>query len=338
MAARLKEKYTNEVFQALNDKFHYANVMEVPKLEKITLNMGLGDCKDNPKLLEMAVAEMAAIAGQAPVVTKSRKSIANFKLRAGMSVGCKVTLRGDRMYEFADKFFTIALPRVRDFKGVSKNSFDGRGNYALGVKEQLIFPEIEYDKVEKIRGMDIVFTTTAKTDEEASLFKKVRHLPYLLQRTGLQRGDPRRKEGQLVIEEGGTSNMTMTDPVADMLTRIRNANTAGHATVDIPASKIKKNIAEILVKEGYIKGYEVVAGETQDIIRVTMKYGPEKTKVISGIKKISKPGLKVYAKANEVPKVLGGLGIAIISTSSGLVTDKEARKLGVGGEVICYVW
>ena len=132
--------------------------------------------------------------------------------------------------------------------------------------------------------------------------------------------------------------MTMTDPVADMLTRIRNANTAGHATVDIPASKIKKTIAEILVKEGYIKGYEVVAGETQDIIRVTMKYGPEKTKVISGIKKISKPGLKVYAKANEVPKVLGGLGIAIISTSSGLVTDKEARKLGVGGEVICYVW
>ena len=132
--------------------------------------------------------------------------------------------------------------------------------------------------------------------------------------------------------------MTMTDPVADMLTRIRNANTAGHATVDIPASKIKKNIAEILVKEGYIKGYEVVEGEVQDTIRVTMKYGPDKTRVISGIRKISKPGLKVYAKANEVPKVLGGLGIAIISTSSGLVTDKEARKLGVGGEVICYVW
>ena len=132
--------------------------------------------------------------------------------------------------------------------------------------------------------------------------------------------------------------MTMTDPVADMLTRIRNANTAGHATVDIPASKIKKNIAEILVKEGYIKGYEIVEGETQDTIRVAMKYGPDKAKVITGIKKISKPGLKVYAKANEVPKVLGGLGIAIISTSSGLVTDKEARKLGVGGEVICYVW
>ena len=132
--------------------------------------------------------------------------------------------------------------------------------------------------------------------------------------------------------------MTLTDPVADMLTRIRNANIAGHATVDIPASKIKKNIAEILVKEGYIKGYEIVEGDPQDTIRVTMKYGPEKAKVITGIKKISKPGLKVYAKADEVPKVLGGLGIAIISTSSGLVTDKEARKLGVGGEVICYVW
>ena len=132
--------------------------------------------------------------------------------------------------------------------------------------------------------------------------------------------------------------MTMTDPVADMLTRIRNANTAGHATVDIPASKIKKNIAEILVKEGYIKGYEIVEGETQDTIRVAMKYGPDKAKVITGIKKISKPGLKVYAKADEVPKVLGGLGIAIISTSSGLITDKQARELGVGGEVICYVW
>ena len=178
MAARLKEKYTNEVFQALNEKFHYANVMEVPKLEKITLNMGLGDCKDNPKLLEMAVAEMAAIAGQAPVVTKSRKSIANFKLRAGMSVGCKVTLRGDRMYEFADKFFTIALPRVRDFKGVSKNSFDGRGNYSMGLKEQLIFPEISYDQVDMIKGMNIVFTTTARTDEEALALLEYLGMPF----------------------------------------------------------------------------------------------------------------------------------------------------------------
>ena len=178
MAARLKEKYDSEVFPALKEKYNYSNVMEVPKLEKITLNMGLGDSKDNPKLLEMAVKEMAMIAGQAPVVTKSKKSIANFKLRAGMSVGCKVTLRGDRMYEFADKFFNIALPRVRDFKGVSKNSFDGRGNYSMGVKEQLIFPEISYDKVEKVRGMDIVFTTTAKTDEEARTLLELLGMPF----------------------------------------------------------------------------------------------------------------------------------------------------------------
>ena len=178
MAARMRERYKKEVFPALQEKFHYANVMEVPKLEKITLNMGLGDCKDNAKLLEMAVKEMAIIAGQAPVVTKSRKSIANFKIRSGMSVGCKVTLRGDRMYEFADKFFNIALPRVRDFKGVSKNSFDGRGNYSMGVKEQLIFPEIVYDQVEKIRGMDIVFTTTAKTDEEAKALLELLGMPF----------------------------------------------------------------------------------------------------------------------------------------------------------------
>ena len=178
MAARLKEKYDAEVFQALKEKFNYKNVMEVPKLEKITLNMGLGDTKENPKLLEVAVAEMAKIAGQAPVVTKSKKSIANFKLRAGMSVGCKVTLRGDRMYEFADKFFNISLPRVRDFKGVSKNSFDGRGNYSMGVKEQLIFPEIVYDEVEKVRGMDIVFTTTAKTDEECYALLEMLGMPF----------------------------------------------------------------------------------------------------------------------------------------------------------------
>ena len=178
MAARLKEMYVKEVFPALKEKFHYANVMEVPKLEKITLNMGLGDCKDNPKLLEQAVAEMAIIAGQAPVVTKSKKSIANFKVREGMSVGAKVTLRGDNMYVFADKLFNIALPRVRDFKGVSKNSFDGRGNYAMGLKEQLIFPEIVYDQVEKVRGMDIVFTTTAKTDEEAQALLQMLGMPF----------------------------------------------------------------------------------------------------------------------------------------------------------------
>ena len=168
MAARLKEYYRENVFKALMDKYGYKNVMQVPKLEKITINMGLGEAKENAKVMEMAVAELALIKGQKPVITKAKKSIANFKVRQGMPVGAKVTLRDDNMYEFADKFFNIALPRVRDFKGVSKNAFDGRGNYSMGIKEQLIFPEIEYDKIDKINGMNIVFTTSAKTDEEAA--------------------------------------------------------------------------------------------------------------------------------------------------------------------------
>ena len=165
--ARLQEKYRSEVVPALKQKFGYKNIMEIPRLEKIVINMGLGDCKDNSKALEVAVSELATIAGQKPLVTKAKKSIANFKVREGMNVGAKVTLRGDRMYEFADKLVSIVLPRVRDFRGVSAKAFDGRGNYALGVREQLIFPEIEYDKVEKIRGMEMIFVTTAKTDEEA---------------------------------------------------------------------------------------------------------------------------------------------------------------------------
>ena len=178
MAARLQETYKKDVFPALMEKFKYSNVMEVPKLEKITINMGIGEAKDNPKLLETAAEELALISGQKPVITKARKSIANFKVREGRAIGTKVTLRGDRMYEFADKFFSIALPRVRDFKGVSRNSFDGRGNYAMGIKEQLIFPEIEYDKIDKIKGMDIVFTTTAKTDEEAMALLELLGMPF----------------------------------------------------------------------------------------------------------------------------------------------------------------
>ena len=178
MAARMKEKYQNEVFKAMMDQFKYENVMDVPKLVKITLNIGLGEAKDNPKLMENAGDELGLIAGQRPVVTHAKKSVANFKVRQGMPVGTKVTLRGDRMYEFADKFFNIALPRVRDFKGVSKNAFDGRGNYSMGIKEQLIFPEIHYDKVEMVKGMNIVFTTTAKTDEEAAALLAYLGMPF----------------------------------------------------------------------------------------------------------------------------------------------------------------
>lgn len=165
--SRLKEQYNSEIKEAMTKKFGYKNTMEVPKLEKIVINMGVGEAKENHKLLDTAVKDLEIISGQKPVVTRARKSIANFKLREGMPIGCKVTLRGERMYEFADRLINLALPRVRDFRGINPNAFDGRGNYALGIKEQLIFPEIEYDKVDKVRGMDVIFVTTAKTDEEA---------------------------------------------------------------------------------------------------------------------------------------------------------------------------
>ena len=175
---RLEQAYKNEIFKALMEKFGYKNPMQVPKLEKITLNIGLGEAKENSKLMDTAIEELKLITGQKPVVTKAKKSIANFKVREGMAVGLKVTLRGDNMYVFADKFFNIALPRVRDFKGVNKNSFDCRGNYSMGIKEQLIFPEIVYDDVDLVKGMNIVFTTTAKTDEEALELLKLLGLPF----------------------------------------------------------------------------------------------------------------------------------------------------------------
>jgi large subunit ribosomal protein L5 len=165
--SRLKEQYQNEIIDAMIKKFGYKNIMEVPKLDKVVINMGVGEAKDNAKLLDAAIADMEKITGQKAVVCKAKKSVANFKIREGMPIGCKVTLRGEKMYEFVDRLVNLALPRVRDFRGVNPNAFDGRGNYALGIKEQLIFPEIEYDKVDKVRGMDIIFVTTANTDEEA---------------------------------------------------------------------------------------------------------------------------------------------------------------------------
>ena len=167
MAARLKEMYVNDVAPALMKKFEYKSAMQIPKLDKVVINVGCGEARDNAKVLDAIVADLKQITGQQPVLCKAKKSVANFKLREGMTIGAKVTLRGDRMYEFVDRFFNLALPRVRDFRGINPNSFDGRGNYSVGVKEQLIFPEIDYDKIDKVRGMDICFVTTAKTDEEA---------------------------------------------------------------------------------------------------------------------------------------------------------------------------
>lgn len=175
---RLQETYQNEIAPAMQKKFGYKNVMQIPKLDKIVINMGVGEAKENAKALESAVKDMQIIAGQKPVITKAKKSIANFKIREGLAIGCKVTLRGAKMYEFADRLINLSLPRVRDFRGVNPNAFDGRGNYALGIKEQLIFPEIEYDKVDKVRGMDVIFVTTAKTDEEARELLSLFGMPF----------------------------------------------------------------------------------------------------------------------------------------------------------------
>jgi large subunit ribosomal protein L5 len=176
--SRLKEQYQNEIVDAMIKKFGYKNIMEVPKLEKIVVNMGVGEAKENAKLLEAAMKDMETITGQKVVATKAKNSVANFKIREGMAIGCKTTLRGEKMYEFLDRLVNLALPRVRDFRGVNPNAFDGRGNYALGIKEQIIFPEIEYDKVDKVRGMDIIFVTTAKTDEEARELLTLFNMPF----------------------------------------------------------------------------------------------------------------------------------------------------------------
>ena len=176
--SRLKEMYKDEIVDAMIKKFGYKNIMEVPKLDKIVINMGVGEAKDNAKALESAVKDMETITGQKAVLTRAKNSIANFKIREGMPIGCKVTLRGEKMYDFADRLINLALPRVRDFRGVKPNAFDGRGNYALGIKEQIIFPEIEYDKVDKVRGMDIIFVTTAKTDEEARELLRLFNMPF----------------------------------------------------------------------------------------------------------------------------------------------------------------
>ena len=176
--SRLKELYNSEIKDAMVKKFGYKNVMEIPKLEKVVINMGVGEAKENAKILDTAVKDMETITGQKAVLTKAKKSVANFKIRECMAIGCKVTLRGEKMYEFVDRLVNLALPRVRDFRGVNPNAFDGRGNYALGIKEQLIFPEIEYDKVDKVRGMDIIFVTTAKTDEEARELLRLFNMPF----------------------------------------------------------------------------------------------------------------------------------------------------------------
>ena len=382
--------------------------MEVPRVTKVTLNMGVGDAKTDAKAMDAAIDELTTIAGQHAQVRRATKSIASFKLREGMPVGARVTLRGTRMYEFLDRLASIALPRIRDFRGLDPGSFDGRGNYSIGIREQIIFPEIDYDKVPSVRGLDIAITTSATTDEHGRALLGALGLPFAAEGTlgsvsVAKRSAPRRpissiprgrEAGQVegaqgprsrVVKhytryaqpvrstEGGLSQVRalpdlpararppgrrsrhdevelvgeemLTDPIADMLTRIRNANRALHDSASMPTSRMKEEIARILKDEGYIADYRVV--ETKDekdeplpykTLVVELKFARDRRRVITDLKRVSKPGRRVYAGKDRLPRVLGGLGTAIMSTSTGVITHRQAAERGVGGEVIAFVW
>ena len=416
--------------------------MQIPRLTKIVVNMGVGEATRDAKLMDGAVRDLTAITGQKPAVVRARKSIAQFKLREGMPIGAKVTLRGDRMWEFLDRLLSLALPRIRDFRGLNPKQFDGHGNYTFGLNEQSMFREIDVDRIDRQRGMDITLVTTATNDEEGRELLTPARLPlrrparrhhHPLSRSGDRNQWPRRlssrrrtaspssrsaatpaASGAVVRTRSSASSacagsacgrwptpgssracaspagevtplpqprssardrpgrttappiaerpttaevlgtacgtaareaphaMTMTDPIADMLTRLRNANQAYHDSAAMPSSKLKTHIAEILQQEGYIAGWTVndveKDGSTFKQLVIDLKYGPNRERSIAGVRRVSKPGLRVYAKSTSLPKVLGGLGVAIISTSTGLLTDKQANKKGVGGEVLAYVW
>ncbi|KAG0164830.1 hypothetical protein DFQ30_009336 [Apophysomyces sp. BC1015] len=386
--ARLQQIYKEKIVSELTQKFGYKSVMEVPRITKITLNMGLGEAVADKKIIDNAVGDLTKIAGQKPVVTKARKAIAGFKIRQGYPIGAMVTLRGRAMYEFLDRFVTIALPRVRDFRGISGRAFDGRGNYNIGVKEQIIFPEIDYDKIDalpsssrsetevtvaklalierekkrarlaakyapKRAALKAIIDDTSKSDEERYEARlKLQQLPRNANPTrkrnrcaitGRSRGTFRKfglARGKIreIAFRGEIPGLTKAscDPIADMLTRIRNAQMVEKAAVTMPSSKVKVAIAQVLKDEGYIDDFAVKANGPKAELNIALKYHAGRP-VIERLERVSKPGLRVYRGRNEIPQVMNGLGVAIVSTPKGVMTDRNARATGVGGEVICYV-
>ena len=445
---RLRDQYEEKVLPELTKKFGYSTPMSAPRLLKVTVNMGIGEASRAGSVVDDAIAELSTITGQRPNLRRARKSIAAFKLREGMPVGVAVTLRKARMWEFTDRLVSISIPRIRDFRGLNPRSFDGRGNYTLGIREQLIFPEIDYDSVKETRGLDITFATSAANDEEGfelllglgfpfakegrpggkpldeiaaeeeehrkeearaagrgragrpraaqgreprglreagdrrgrrwrrrrgirfQRWKRrgvdgkdlttreaagglevqgpqlqplpqvrplprglpqVRPVPDLPARSRPQGLRPRHDEVELVTE-------MLTDPIADYLTRVRNALRADHPEVEVPASRLKKEMSRILVEQGYVNSYEVEPTSVGESIKISLKYTEDRDPVIQGMRRISRPGRRRYVGGGEVPRVQGGMGTAIISTSTGVMTGHEAKEKGVGGEVIAYVW
>ncbi|KAG0320805.1 hypothetical protein BGZ97_012769 [Linnemannia gamsii] len=373
----------------LMQKFGYKSVMEVPRFTKITLNMGVGEAVADKKVIEHAVGDLTKIAGQKPVITVARKAIAGFKIREGYPVGVMVTLRGRMMFEFLDRLVNLALPRVRDFRGVSGRAFDGRGNYNLGVKEQIIFPEIEYDKIDALRGFrsrtEVAVAKVALIERE----KKRAHLAqkYAAKRTALKtiiddakksdedryaarlqlqqlprNANPTRKRNRCALTgrprgtfrkfglargkireiafrgeiPGLTKASCMSDPIADMLTRVRNAQMVNKISVAMPSSKIKVAIAQVLRDEGYIEDFSVKAEGGKAELQLGLKYYAGRP-VIERIERVSRPGCPVYKGRHAIPQVMNGLGVAIVSTTQGVMTDRKARAAGVGGEILCYV-
>src|SRR5213075_440409 len=308
MENEFRRHYKEHVMPALQKLHGYKNVHQIPKVEKVVINTSVGSQSDVKQALEEAKAELALITGQRPMETLAKKSISNFKLRKDQAIGAKVTLRGERMYEFLERFIKAALPRIRDFRGVSPRCFDKHGNYTIGISDQSIFPEIELDKIKRNIGFDVTIVTTARTDEEA-----------------------RRTSGLIFLMS------TVTDPIADFLARVRNGVRAQRPEVLVPYSKIKAELARILKEEGYISDYSVDTGGEHPRIKVINKL-VDRSSAIAGLRRVSRPGLRRYVGADEIPRVLGGMGLAILSTSRGILSGREARKKKIGGELLAYVW
>jgi len=317
--------YKERVMPALQRRHGYKNVHQIPKVEKVVINTSVGSQSDVKQALEEAKAELALITGQRPVETLAKISISNFKLRKGQAIGAKVTLRGERMYEFLERFIKAALPRIRDFRGVSARCFDNHGNYTLGVSDQSIFPEVELDKIKRNIGFDVTIVTTARTDEEAKS---------LLSEMGMPFSDRARKPA---AQPAWFYMSTVTDPIADFLARVRNGTLAQKPEVFIPYSKIKAELARILKDEGYITDYSIDTSAAHPRIKIINKLA-NRSSAIAGLRRVSRPGLRRYVGADEIPRVLGGMGLAILSTSRGVLSGREARKQNVGGELLAYVW
>jgi large subunit ribosomal protein L5 len=317
MRQRLKHFYHEQVTNLLCEKFRYRNIHQIPRLEKIVINRGLGEIAQNSKVLELSLSELTIIAGQCVVVTRARSSIAGFKIREKIPVGMKVTLRGRRMYAFLDRLINLALPRIRDFQGVSPKNFDGRGNYSLGLEEQLMFPEICYDQIDQFCGLDLSIVTTSDADEERIALLKSLGIPFLI-------------------------NFMTKDNLSETLTCIRNAIRIKSQNVEVPKTRITQSLSDILLKEGLIEeivDYSIPHRVEKSRILLGLKYtGIQRVSVITDLQVISRPGLRIYVNHMEIPKIFGGLGLVILSTSKGLITDREARYQKLGGEVVCSIW